>query len=127
MDLIRELLLKLEAISSAHRISLIGGSDAALTVAGPTPEEIDYHLALIKEAGLIESPGKGTLSGQIPYRRLTWTGHDFLDSVRDQKIWRETKDGAEKVGGFSIEMLSALAKGLIKKKIEQHTGVKLDF
>jgi hypothetical protein len=31
----------------------------------------------------------------------------------------------KKAGGFSLELLSALAKGLIKKKIEEHTGIQL--
>jgi Hypothetical protein (DUF2513) len=54
-------------------------------------------------------------------------GHDFVDSVRDDSIWREAKDGAKKAGGFSLELLGALAKGLLKKKIEQHTGVEIDL
>jgi hypothetical protein len=63
----------------------------------------------------------------ITFAGLTWAGHDFLDSVRDSEIWRATKEGAQKAGGFSLELLAALAKGLIKKKIEQHTGIQLDL
>ncbi len=57
--------------------------------------------------------------------RLTWDGHDFLDSIRDPVIWQETKEGVKKAGGFSLELLGDLAKGLLKKKIEDHTGVQL--
>ena len=59
--------------------------------------------------------------------RLTWDGCDFLDSVRDDEIWRQTKDGVTKAGGFSLDLMKALAKGLIKKQIETHTGVELDL
>jgi hypothetical protein len=31
----------------------------------------------------------------------------------------------KKAGGFSLELLGDLAKGLLKKKIEDHTGVQL--
>jgi hypothetical protein len=48
------------------------------------------------------------------FRRLTWFGHDFLDSVRDPAIWKATKEGAAKIGGFSVHLLGALAKGLIR-------------
>lgn len=65
--------------------------------------------------------------------RMTWERPtsaamgDFLDTIRDPSIWRETKAGAKKAGGFSLDLLKALAKGLVKKKIEQHTGVELDL
>lgn len=63
----------------------------------------------------------------IGFRCLTWEGHNFLDSARDEGIWREAKEDATKAGGISLELIGALAKGLIKKKIEQHTGVEIDL
>jgi hypothetical protein len=56
---------------------------------------------------------------------LSWAGDDFLDSVRDPEIWRQTKEGAKKAGGFTVELLGDLAKGLIKTQIKKHTGVEL--
>ena len=63
----------------------------------------------------------------ITFAGLTWKGHDFLDQIRDPAIWSATKEGVKKAGGFSVDILKALAKGLIKKKIEEHTGVQLDL
>jgi hypothetical protein len=60
-------------------------------------------------------------------KRLTWSGHEFLDNVRDPEIWRRTKEGADKVGGFSLEVLGASAKGFIKKQVSEKTGSELDF
>jgi hypothetical protein len=38
--------------------------------------------------------------------RLTWAGHDFLDSARNREIWNQTKRVvAEKKGSVSFEML----------------------
>ena len=56
---------------------------------------------------------------------LTWAGHDLLDSVRDPKIWAKTKHGALAAGGFTVDLLKDLAKGFVKKQIEQRTGVTL--
>ncbi len=61
----------------------------------------------------------------IGFRCLTWEGHDFLDSVRDPKIWAKTKDGALAAGGFTVDLLKDLAKGFVKKQIEERTGVTL--
>jgi hypothetical protein len=62
-----------------------------------------------------------SLSGHYAIKRLTWEGHDFLNSIRDPKIWEKTKKGVEGAGGFTVD----LAKGFVKKQIEEHTGVKL--
>ncbi|MOA67102.1 hypothetical protein D3C78_1941230 [compost metagenome] len=58
-------------------------------------------------------------------RGLTPAGHDFADSVRDEKIWRRAKEGALAAGGSTIEILVDLAKGLIRKKIGEATGIQL--
>jgi Hypothetical protein (DUF2513) len=73
-----------------------------------------------KKTGCASPPMVG-----IMFRRLTWEGHDFLDAIRDPEIWCKTKSGAEEVGSFTFDLLKELAVGLIKTKIEQHTGVKL--
>jgi hypothetical protein len=126
MDLIRELMLKLESLPMRPGgIVLIKGDAEELQADGYSVDQIDYHLALIREAGLIETPGSGPIGGGFPFRRLTWSGHDFLDSVRSPEVWAKTKAGAYAAGGFTVELLADLAKGFIKKQIEDRTGVKL--
>jgi hypothetical protein len=127
MDLIRALILKLEALpmrpgGTAH----ITAADKEVAVSGKTVDEIDYHLSQIEKSGYIDTGGVTPMVG-IGFRCLTKAGHDFADSVRDDAIWHEAKEGAKKAGGFSIELLVSLAKGLLKKKIEQHTGVEIDL
>lgn len=123
MDLIRDLLLAIEdhpELDGFGMFQFEGPED--LGIADRSFEEFHYHLVMLIEAGLVN----GELTMQSPIiSKLTWQGHDFLDSVRDPVIWLATKDGAKKAGGFSLELLGALAKGLIKKKIEEHTGVQL--
>ena len=63
----------------------------------------------------------------FPNPALTWDGHDFLDSVRDEEIWRRTKEGAKAAGGFTFDIIKDLAKGLIKTQIKKHTDVDLDL
>lgn len=131
MDLVRNLLLEIEGGRRAFElmtpdIAEILGEDGAGKMPREQAELIEYHLALLDEAGLITIQAK--LSGAVwQIGQITWAGHDFLDTIRDPAIWRETKAGAKQAGGFSLDLLKALAKGLIKKKIEQHTGVELDL
>lgn len=125
MDLIRALLLKLESLSlSPGTIIYLEPNDQEIAIDGYSADQIEYHLDLLRERNLIECPGAQPMIG-IGYRRLTWEGHDFLDAVRDPEIWRKTKKGAEVTGSFTFDLVKDLAKGFIKTKIEEHTGIKL--
>lgn len=58
--------------------------------------------------------------------RLTSQGHDYLDAIRDQGIWAKTKDVVAKTGGSAtLEIVKALATGLLKKQISERTGIDL--
>jgi len=128
MDLIRELLLKLEALPMRPGAILVITPDGdEIAIPGYDAAQIGYHLSQICNAGFIDDGDFRPVAGGTGFRSLTWAGHDFLDSVRDPKIWHATKEAAKQAGGFSLDLLKALAKGLIKKKIEEHTGVQLDL
>jgi hypothetical protein len=49
----------------------------------------------------------------------------FLDSVRNQDVWSKTKEAALAAGGFTIKLLADIAKTVLKKQIEDHTGYDL--
>ncbi len=125
MDLIRELLLKLEAypMSPGSIVYFEPGADE-LQVEGYDANQIEYHLDLIGEADLIDMGGSRPMTG-FTYRRLTWAGHEFLDSIRSPEVWSKTKNGAEAAGGFTVDLLKDIAKGFIRKQVEDYTGVKL--
>jgi hypothetical protein len=41
------------------------------------------------------------------------------------QTWAKTKTAAAGARGFTLDLLKEIAKGLIKKKIGNHTGIKL--
>ncbi len=127
METVRALLLRLESLpmKSASSIVMISAADKQLSIEGISPQEVDYHLALIVEQNLIECAGNGLLNGAIAFRRLTWEGHDFVDAVRDDEIWRKTKAGAEQAGGLTFDLVKDLAKGFIKTQIKKYTDVEI--
>jgi hypothetical protein len=47
------------------------------------------------------------------------------NKIRDPEIWRKTKEGVGAAKGFTFDLLKDLAKGFVKKQIEDYTGVKL--
>lgn len=91
--------------------------------------QIDYQTRLLSEAGLIWSIDCATKDepfAMMPVR-LTMAGHEYLDSIRDDKVWRRTKTAAQTIGSFSLEALSALARGFMREKIRKHTGIEVDI
>jgi hypothetical protein len=124
MDLVREILLAVEAGSFLDLDQLLS---VLKTGQRNFDDPVCYHIKmLVEEAGLLSARDAKSLDGPYWLRlELTWTGHEFLNNIRDSAIWAETKAGAQKLGGFSFELVGALAKGLVKKQIENYTGVEL--
>lgn len=87
-DTIREILTRLEELPN---------TDATLQLSDfPEDRAFDYsyHMELLIEAGLIEGQLSETLGGGPTYflaQRLTWPGHEFLDSIRSDTVWSKTK------------------------------------
>lgn len=91
--------------------------------------QVKYHVVLLHEAGLIQAIDASTLNDRFAMMpiRLTMAGHEYLDTIRDDEVWRRTKEGARAVGSFSLDALGALAKGLVRAKSRKHTGVEVDL
>lgn len=109
MDLLREILLALEKakFQPAHLY-------IPLAVPGYTEEQVQYHLLLLSDAGLIEGI---RLNSFLP-RRLTWDGHEFLDAARDKSRWtRAKKMVLEKAGVLSFEALRQVLLALVKQSL----------
>lgn len=122
MDLIRELMLKLEELPLERgAVWLINADLDELQVPGYSADQIDYHLSLIDEAGLIDSAGASAMDG-YGFRRLSWQGHDFLDSVRSPDVWDRTKQAASAAGGFTVDLLVFAAKTYLEGKIKGLIG-----
>lgn len=122
MDIIRTLLLELEANFDSNIFS----TKSLPAVEGYSSEVVLAHFNLLLGAGFVEryrdAYGVGPLKDK---HSLTQSGYDFLDSIRDDEIWRATKDSAKSVGGFTLDILGDIAKGLIRTKIKQHAGVEI--
>ncbi len=123
MELVRALLLKLEALDQ-DSFGIYCYDYSELAVDGYSLDQVTYHLDLLLEAGLIDQGGSGALS-EFVFKRLTWAGHDFVDAVRDEEVWQKTRKGALAAGGWSVELIGDLAKGFIRKKAAELTGIEL--
>ncbi len=115
MDLVRSILLKIEASEDDRRAGIKLGS-----VEGHSAVEVSYHVKLLAQAGLIEAKHLSTFdtSKWVP-RQLTWAGHEFLDAARDANLWERAKCTVLKqTGGLSLEVLKSVLIKLAKQAVE---------
>jgi len=115
-ELIRKLLLFFEDKQSPEHVEVppIDGYDKST---------IKYHLVLLHDAGLLRcEPIKSSTSDRVIYVipfDLTWDGHEFLDKVRNETVWRKILEVIASKGGsvaFSVvnELATRYAMELVK-------------
>jgi hypothetical protein len=88
MDLIRAILLWIESQPEGHNVGW------NLTVPGYNDDEIGYHVHLMGQAGLLLVDNV-TFSDSLAPRAdpvsITWAGHEFIDSVKDDTLWAKAR------------------------------------
>jgi hypothetical protein len=115
LDLIKELMLAFEKMPPGE-------------VAQTLQMEVEYdavevleHVALLVQAGLLEGECHPDPSmeggGFFAIHRVTWSGHDFLDAVRNDSVWNATKERLKKVGSWTFDLVVELCKDEVKRRI----------
>jgi len=112
MDLVRELLLHFEGKSEAP-----GVHAADVRIDGYTEAQVVLHLNVMAEAGLLVcEPIRSSTNPERIIRTfvfdLSWRGHEYLDTIRDPKIWKSTKATLGRVGNWSFGLAVDVAKAL---------------
>ncbi|HEX8174068.1 MAG TPA: DUF2513 domain-containing protein [Pyrinomonadaceae bacterium] len=107
-ELIRLLLLELEG-------------DESVNLSAYTGDQVNYHKALIKEAGLAEGiiHYPSTEQTDIPdlaiLQKLTWQGHEFLDKARNDTVWNKAKNIVKEKGvPLSLDVLKIALSEAVK-------------
>ena len=111
LDLIRKILLRLE-------------SSNAKATHHPTPpegcgeEQFEYHMEILAEAGFIKMNRHETYDG-VSYEdcRLTWSGHEYLDAVRDSNVWNKVKEEAAQLESVPVAVIRDIALAAIRTLI----------
>lgn len=112
MDLIRRILIHVEAADSVLDDLKVHGYDDSTVLA---------HVQLMSEADLLKAAVLTDVD-HSPLRiasiwGITWNGYEFLDSARDEGVWRKAKSVASKKGielPFSVlqSMLESIVRGI---------------
>jgi hypothetical protein len=118
MDLIRTIILSLEAIPEAE-LNL-----TELTLEGQNDEVILEHLILLQEAGFIDMNVErfGAAPPEFLVHRITGEGHEFLETVRSDTIWAKSTKFITSAGlGLAVPLLQAV----LRAKAAEHLGIQI--
>ena len=90
------------------------------------PGDIALQVQLLHDAGYIQaeiSPIRESLDIAGSIIRMTNSGYDYLDTVRDPKVWNQTKSVLEKIGGSAaLEVVKEIAAKFMAELIRPFMG-----
>ncbi|MEQ9004094.1 MAG: DUF2513 domain-containing protein [Pseudomonadales bacterium] len=111
-DLVRKILMRVESLEYGQELR-------AGDIEGYDSPVVSHHLRILMEAGLIdviEFDALGDWEGIAT--RLTWDGHEFIDQIRSDTIWRKVKDRLTHEGlSASFHAIRAIADGLVRSAL----------
>lgn len=116
IDCVRDVLLELEQLPvDCHTMNSFPSS-----ISKHGEKNVEYVLAKLKEAGYINADIRLFPNGQYDYYGIydiTFPGHQFLETVRDNRVWSKTKTVAGKVGSKAFDVITQIASSVITELI----------
>ena len=119
-DCVRGLLLYIESNTSIN--SLIAVSQ--IEINDYTTDELIYTAMKLQEAGYIKAKISKFIDGSadVYVNELTWNGHKFLDNIRDDGVWKATKEKISKFSSVSLSIIENVAAQVLTNLINQQIG-----
>ncbi|PTF68116.1 DUF2513 domain-containing protein [Staphylococcus chromogenes] len=80
-------------------------------------KQVLYTLKRLDDAGFIEcafSKGEAFFHFYMVHT-ITYQGHQILDDIRDDKVWKLTKEKASKLASVSLPILQQIAASIVQK------------
>lgn len=113
LDLVRQLLLQIEALPA--------GPPAQYRMSEIEDPVLLAHFELVLASGLVNgkiSRSQSSRGDVISISGLTWEGHEWIETVRSQSVWNETKatliDGR---GALTYELTKAVAARILRARL----------
>ena len=120
MDLVRLILMETEKADAYIDIEQLACDRYPL-------QTIGYHVELMTARGLIDAELQKAWGGMVvngTILALTWDGCDYLDAIRDEKVWARTKKAVkETVGDTTMDVIKSVASAVAFGLIQSSLGI----
>lgn len=119
-DTIREILIRLEEMPPEKQCLELADFPSVRAY------EYSYHVEILMEAGLIDGQMCKTIGPQADgflAMRMTWAGHEFLDAIRNDNLWKKAKDSFVKEGlAMTFDLVKSVAKDIAVGYLKSTVG-----
>lgn len=93
-----------------------------LAVMTMNPSESDLkrhmHAVWLSDAGFFQKVNNGVF-------RITNQGHDYLAAIRDDGVWKKTKEAASSAGGVGLGIMKDIAVAYVRQELSTRLGLSL--
>ena len=121
-DCIRDLLLYLEENLSYQNFVTINN----ISLKDYSNSNLVYTADKLIEAGYLDCIKSRSMDEESPTiiaKSITFTGHQFLDNIRDDKVFAKTKSVLSGLKSVSVEIISETASKVITNMINQQLSL----
>lgn len=80
-----------------------------------TQEDIFYAASKLVESKYITLVNKDAIPRLMIIKEISWIGHDYLDSIRDSKVWFEVKEKTKSFSSVAFEVVKSVAVEVTKQ------------
>jgi hypothetical protein len=116
-DLVREILLDIED-KGFNKFYFVDSLKFNRDGSERNEDDIIYTLSKLVEANFIE--GNPIESYKVPVnffvKDLTWSGHEFLDNIRDDGVWKDIKNVTKNLSSVSLTLIGKLGFQYLSNK-----------
>lgn len=114
-DCIRDLLIYLENNLDYHEQLYVHN----IKLKNYSSDELSYTVERLKEANFLNCSGGIYSQHNIPLavKSITYQGHQFLDSIRDDDVWSNAKSKIKAVASVTLPILQELCSSYLKLKL----------
>lgn len=127
LDLVRNILLQVEKSEDYLELTDLFEARDKIKDCEFTNNEIIYHVELLIAHGFIDGKLKRDMNGYVIdscINGLTWDGADFLESMRDQKVWGKARDVIrEAVGSTTFDVVKQTCSFVATQMIKNNLGI----
>lgn len=120
-DWVRSFLLMIEKSNDISGANVAVVNDFLDETKDATRNDVAYMVKNLTEAGFIN--GSIKWADNQPYiifpGNLTFQGHEYLDSIRDPKIWKTVKSLTSHLESVSLKIVSDTASSVINHMIDK--------
>ena len=108
-DLVRIMLLQVETDTDGHTNYEIESYCEARFPEYET-NTTTYHMKYLIDAEFVQAKNGA-------FRDITPAGRDFLNNVRNEGVWEDTKKAIKPLGSVALNIVSEIAASIIKKTL----------